>query len=145
MYLYPFMCAAFSLRSISWAPTQLIPFPQRMPELDFYWVAICMSTKSLILYLNLRKQNGLLELVIWKSTVRLGKRRRESGLIFSRKTNPKIGFVHQKFIFGLSSHSYKECTVHLLVPLHQMTSTVNYVPLRSQIFTYFIFYPVRNF
>ena len=29
---------------------------------------------------------------MWKSAVRLGKRRRESGLNIRRKTNPKIGF-----------------------------------------------------
>ena len=38
IYIYftelpPFLCAAFSLSSISWAPTQLILFPQKMLEL----------------------------------------------------------------------------------------------------------------
>ena len=143
VYLYPSLCAALGWAQYS-GPQQLNSVPAKDARIGLL-VAICMSTKSLIYrkpILNLKKQHRLLELVIWKSTVRLGKRRRESGLNFSGKTNPKIGFVHQKFIFRLSSYrKLKSARIRLLAPLHLVTSTVFYVPLASKIFTYLRFYP----
>ena len=51
VYLSPFLCAAFSLSSISWAPTQLIPFPQKMPELGSWWLYAWVQSHSYYIWI----------------------------------------------------------------------------------------------